>query len=60
MAKNKPEMVEKVAPELTFVELQQEIFNIKFKYDSLINFIKPMMSHEMLVAFGDKKKEIFG
>jgi len=42
------------------LELQQEIFNIKFKYDSLLNFLKPFMPHDMLVAFADKKKEIFG
>lgn len=42
------------------LELQQEIFNVKFKYDSLLNYLKPLMSHDMLVAFGDKKKEIFG
>lgn len=64
MAKNetkeKIEIVEEVTPELTVAELQQEIFNVKLRYDSLLNYLKPFMPHDMLVAFADKKKEIFG
>lgn len=54
------ELVEEVVEELTIAELQQEIFDIKLRYDTLLNYLKPMMPGEMLVAFGEKKKEIFG
>ena len=46
-------------PELTVAELQQEIFNVKLRYDSLLNYLKPLLSHDALVLLAEKKKEIF-
>lgn len=59
MAKNEIKIVEEVVPELTVAELQQEIFNIKLRYDSLLNYLKPLLSHDALVLLAEKKKEIF-
>jgi hypothetical protein len=55
----KVELVEEVTPELTVAELQQEIFNVKLRYDSLLNYLKPLLSHDALVLLAEKKKEIF-
>lgn len=41
-------------------ELEKEIFNIKFNYDTLLNFTCQLLSHEQHVKFAAKKKEIFG
>jgi len=59
MAKNEIKIVEEVKPELTVAELQQEIFNVKLRYDSLLNYLKPLLSHDALVLLAEKKKEIF-
>jgi len=48
------------AKELTVAELQQEIFNVKLRYDYLLNYLKPLLSHDALVLLSEKKKEIFG
>lgn len=55
----KVEFVEEVTPELTVAELQQIVFDVKLKYDTLINSLKPLLSHDALVLLAEKKKEIF-
>lgn len=41
-------------------KLQKEVFNIKFNYDTLLNFTCQLLTHEQHVLFAAKKKEIFG
>jgi hypothetical protein len=59
MAKTEDTIVEEVAPELTVVE-EAPVVDVALKYEELLNFLKPLMPHEMLVAFAAKKKELFG
>lgn len=40
--------------------LQKTIFNMKFDYDSLLNFTCQLLTHEQHILFAAKKKEIFG
>lgn len=41
-------------------QLQKVIFNIKFDYDTLLNFTQQLLTHEQHILFAAKKKEIFG
>lgn len=41
-------------------ELQKIVFNMKFNYDTLLNFTRDLLTHDQHVKFAAKKKEIFG
>ena len=46
--------------ETTPVNLETVIFNLKFNYDTLLNFTRDLLTHEQHILFAAKKKEIFG
>lgn len=41
-------------------ELQKIVFNMKFDYDTLLNYTVSLLTHEQHTLFTKKKKEIFG
>lgn len=40
--------------------LQKIVFNMKFDYDTLLNFTRDLLTHDQHIKFAAKKKEIFG